>query len=132
MHDQASYFFILISTGLSAAVAYLFDVPPQILWIAAIGSAAGVAITRATSPFYGFLWILGGTMVTGWSLPVAVELWPTFPEKSVAAIGAMILIGFRHKILEKTPMLIDNAFETFSALLRWRPGAKQPKAGDPE
>jgi hypothetical protein len=116
MHDQASYFFILISTGLSAAVAYLFDVPPQILWIAAIGSAAGVAITRATSPFYGFLWILGGTMVTGWSLPVAVELWPTFPEKSV----------------EKTPMLIDNAFETFSAVLRWRPGAKQPKAGDPE
>jgi len=118
MQQQIDNLLIPIFGLLSVAIGHLFDVPPHILWVAAIGSAAGVAFSRETTVFGGFVLILGGTLATGWSIPVVLEFWPTIAQKSAAAGLSFGLIAFRRQIRESVPKLVSAAFERLSNIIR--------------
>jgi len=118
MHDQASNLLIFLSGLISVAVGYLFDVPPQILWIAAIGSAGGVAITRPSHPLQGFLLILFGTISTGYAVPFIAQHWPDMPQKSIAAFSGLLMIGTRNQIRENLPRLVAAAFTAAEGVIQ--------------
>lgn len=118
MQNQIDNLLIPVFGLVSVAIGHLFDVQPEILWVAAIGSAAGVAFSRETTVAGGFFLILGGTLATGWSVPVIMELWPVLAQKSVAAALSFSLIAFRHQLRENLPLLINSVFERLSSLIR--------------
>lgn len=118
MQQNIDNILIAIFGFFSVAVGHLFDVPASVLWVAAIGSAAGVAFSRETSVHAGFLLILGGTLATGWSIPVLLEFWPTVAQKSAAAGLSFGLIAFRRQIRDSLPKVISAAFERLSSIIR--------------
>jgi hypothetical protein len=129
MHDTASNLVIFLSGLISVGVGYLFDVPPQLLWIAAIGCCGGMAITRPSHPGWGLLMILGGTMTTGWALPFLAQYWPHIPQKSIAFFTGLILIGMRNQIRENLPGLVSAAFRAGEDAIS-RAGSFVRKGGD--
>lgn len=118
MQQQIDNLLIPVFGLVSVAIGHLFDVQPEILWVAAIGSAAGVAFSKETTIFGGFVLILGGTLATGWSIPVLLEFWPTVAQKSAAAGLSFGLIAFRRQIRDSLPKVISAAFERLSSIVR--------------
>ena len=110
MQDFFTNIFILISALLTVAVGYLFDVPPPILWLAAIGSAGGVAISKPHNPFWGFILIFAGTVAIGQLIPIVSHYWPSFPQKPVAFFAGLLFIGHRQQIKEGVPKLLAAGF----------------------
>ena len=110
MQEFFTNVFILFSALLSVAVGYLFDVPPALLWLAAIGSAGGVAISKPHNPLWGFILIFAGTFAIGQLMSVVAHYWPSFPQKPVAFFAGLIAIGYRQQIKQGALDLVVEAF----------------------
>lgn len=110
MQEFFTNVFILVSALLSIAVGYLFDVPPALLWLAAIGSAGGVAISKPYNPFWGFILIFAGTVAIGQLIPIVGHYWPSFPQKPVAFFAGLLAIGYRQQIKEGAAKLLTAGF----------------------
>lgn len=118
MQQQIDNLLIPVFGLVSVAIGHLFDVQPAVLWVAAIGSAAGVAFSRETTVFGGFFLILGGTLATGWGIPVLLEFWPTIAQKSAAAGLSFGLIAFRNQIRDRLPLIVSALFERLGNIIR--------------
>lgn len=112
MQDQIGHVFIVISGFISVAIGYLFDVPPAVLWVAAFGAAGGVALSRTENKCFGFLWIAGGTVATGYAIPFLTQHWPDYSAKSLAFFVALILIAFRYQIIDGVRKIIAAGIDS--------------------
>ena len=112
MSDSIYNLVIFVSTLASVLIGYLFDVPAPILWAAAIGSGFGVAFSEPTKPWYAFLWILTGTVITGFAAPIITHMFemPLPVEKGVAFFMALGIIGFRASLRSRLHGLLDVIF----------------------
>lgn len=110
MHDHIGWAATAFSASFSALIGYLFDVPPTVIWAAAIGSAFGVALGRPVGAISGFLWILGGTITASYCVPIIAIAWPAVYIKGAAFLLTLLLIGFRYQILGEVPGLIAAGF----------------------
>ncbi len=106
IHNAAIFLFGI----LAGLIGTLFDVPAPTLWVAAIGSALGVAFSKQASFKEAFCLIMIGTLATGWAVPFFLKLAPGFAQKSVAALISFLLIGFRVQIKDELPKLVVAAF----------------------
>lgn len=122
MQDNIYNLFILISTAVTVFLGYLFDVPPPILWAAAIGSGFGVAFSKPTKPVFALGWVMTGVIFMGFGLPMLPELakmhsslailnWPVGMQKGVAFFGTLLGIRFRHEIANGITGWVDNFFK---------------------
>lgn len=118
MHDNIDNFAIAIFGFMAAAIGHLFDVPPATLWVAAIGSALGVAFSKEASLTWAFFLIVVGTMATGWAVPFFLKLAPDMAQKSVAAVTSFTFIYFRVQLKREAPKLLSAAFTRLQGLIR--------------
>lgn len=107
MHDHLNQLIILFATLVSGLFGLLFDVGPATLWVAAIGSAIGAALNPPIQLRYGFLMIVLGTLAAGFIVPLFTHHLNTYPEKSIAFLLAVILVGGRNLL----PIIIQNVFQ---------------------
>jgi hypothetical protein len=119
MSDTIYNLIIFCSTVLAVLVGYLFDVPPAILWAAAIGSGFGVAFSRPTTPIYAAGWVFTGTIFLGFAMPLVAHYWQAglAAQKAAAFFIALLGIGFRHKVKDGVNGLIDKVFDRASKII---------------
>ena len=134
MQDNIYNLIIFVGGLLSVFIGHMFDVPPAILWTAAIGSAAGVAIRKPSNKIHALGWIFVGTMAMGFAIPLIAHFWwvpiaiiarplgiefsiirelsvlPLPVQKAMAVFIPMVFIGYRHKFKDWIDRLIDKAF----------------------
>jgi hypothetical protein len=118
MNDNIPNIAIAFIGILAAAIGHLFDVPPATLWVAAIGSALGVAFSKEASLMWAFFLIVVGTMATGWAVPFFLKLAPDMAQKSVAAIMSFTFIYFRVQIKQEAPKLMAAVFARLQDFIR--------------
>lgn len=118
MHDQINNIAVVLMGLVAAAIGHLFDVPPTTLWVAAIGSALGVAFSKETNLIQAFCLIVVGTLATGWAVPFVLNLAPAFAQKSVAAFISFSIIGFRVQIKNELPKLLVSVFSRLHRIIR--------------
>lgn len=122
MNDQIDNVVILLFGLCASLIGHLFDVPATTLWVAAIGSSLGIAFSREASIIEAFLYILAGTLATGWAVPVVINYAPDLAQKSIAAFLSFTLIAFRVQIRRELPKVIVSVFVRINDLIR---GGKQ-------
>jgi hypothetical protein len=118
MNDNIPNIAIAFIGVLAAAIGHLFDVPPTTLWVAAIGSALGVAFSKEASLIWAFFLIVVGTMATGWAVPFFLKLAPDLAQKSVAAFLAFTFIAFRVQIRQEAPKILSAVFARIQEFIR--------------
>lgn len=118
MNDQIDNFAIFIFGIIAAAIGYLFDVPAATLWVAAIGSALGVAFSKEAKLMEAFCLIVIGTISTGWAVPLVLNLAPDIAQKSVAAFLSFSLIAFRVQIKQEVPRILSAIFEKIQDVIK--------------
>lgn len=118
MHDNIDNFVIALFGLMAAAIGHLFDVPPATLWVAAIGSSLGIAFSREASILEAFLYIVTGTVATGWAVPLVLNYAPDLAQKSIAAFLSFTLIAFRIQIKRELPKVIVSVFVRINDLIR--------------
>lgn len=118
MNDNIPNIAIAFIGVMAAAIGHLFDVPPATLWVAAIGSALGVAFSKEASLIWAFFLIVVGTMATGWAVPFFLKLAPDMAQKSVAAVMSFTFIAFRVQIKQEAPKLLAAAFARLQDFIR--------------
>lgn len=118
MNDNIPNIAIAFIGVMAAAIGHLFDVPPATLWVAAIGSALGVAFSKEASLIWAFFLIVVGTMATGWAVPFFLKLAPDMAQKSVAAVTSFTFIYFRVQIKQEAPKLLSAAFTRLQGFIR--------------
>lgn len=118
MNDNIPNIAIAFIGVMAAAIGHLFDVPPATLWVAAIGSALGVAFSKEASLIWAFFLIVVGTMATGWAVPFFLKLAPDMAQKSVAAVTSFTFIYFRVQIKQEAPKLLAAAFTRLQGFIR--------------
>jgi|GEM_PF-2137299 uncharacterized membrane protein YhiD involved in acid resistance len=118
MNDNIPNIAIAFIGVLAAAIGHLFDVPPATLWVAAIGSALGVAFSKEASLIAAFILIVVGTLATGWAVPVVLKFAPDIAQKSVAAFMAFTFIAFRVQIRQEAPKILTAIFIRIQDFIR--------------
>jgi hypothetical protein len=118
MHDQIDSFLVILMGLIAAVIGHLFDVPPTTLWVAAIGSALGVAFSKQASLIEAFLLIMFGTLLTGWAVPIILNFAPAIAQKSTAAFLSFTLIAFRAPIKRELPKLLVSVFTRLHQIIR--------------
>jgi hypothetical protein len=118
MHDHINNVAVIFIGLIAAGIGHLFDVPPTTLWVAAIGSALGVAFSRQAGFLEAFFLIVIGTLATGWAVPVVLNLAPAIAQKSVAAGVSFILIAFRMQIKNELPKLLISIFSRLHQIIK--------------
>ena len=118
MHDNIDNFVIALFGLVAAAIGHLFDVPASTLWVAAIGSALGVAFSKEAKLFEAFCLIVVGTLATGWAVPVVLKFAPEIAQKSVAAFLSFTLIAFRVQIRQEAPKILVAVFVKIQDTIR--------------
>lgn len=118
MHDNIDNFAIALFGFMAAAIGHLFDVPPATLWVAAIGSALGVAFSKEAKLLEAFFLIVVGTLATGWAVPVVLSYAPDVAQKSVAAFLSFTFIAFRVQIRQEAPKILVAVFVKIQDVIR--------------
>lgn len=118
MNDQIDNLVILLFGLCASVIGHLFDVPPATLWVAAIGSSLGIAFSREASILEAFLYIVTGTVATGWAVPLVLNYAPDLAQKSIAAFLSFTLIAFRIQIKRELPKVIVSVFVRINDLIR--------------
>lgn len=106
--------------GAAAIVGHLFDVPPSVLWVALIGSVAGIAASEH-GIVRSVLLIVIVTPATGWILPWLMHFLPAPALKGLAFIVSFVLVAYWSAVRRRLPQLIDAALERLITLLRGHP-----------
>lgn len=84
--------------GTAAAVlAFVFDVPPPVVFAAFAGSCFAVAMAESVSYLAAVLMLLGGTVASSYFTPYFAD---GYPARGVAALMAFVLIHFRTEVLQ--------------------------------
>lgn len=118
MNDNIPNIAIAFIGLIVAAIGHLFDVPAATLWVAAIGSALGVAFSKDASLCGAFFLILVGTLATGWAVPVVLKFAPDVAQKSVAALLSFTFIAFRVQIRQEAPKIMVALFAKLQEVIR--------------
>ena len=107
MHDHFNQIMMMLIALVSSLFGLLFDVGPATLWVAAIGSALGAALNPPIQLRYGFLLIVQGTLAAGFIVPLFTLNLIKYPEKSIAFLLAVMLVGGRNLL----PIVIQKVFQ---------------------
>ncbi len=119
LQQQLDWISALI-VGSSATVAgHLFDVPMSVLWVAFIGSVAGVAASETTA-LKAVALILIVTPATGWVLPFVMHFLPAPALKGLAFVISFILVAYWPAVRKHLPRLVDAVFDRLIGVIRGR------------
>lgn len=104
--------------GASATVfGHLFDVPPSALWIAFIGSIAGVAASETTA-LKAVLFIVIVTPATGWLLPFFMHYMPPAALNGMAFVLSFVLVAYWPLVRQQIPRLVVAVFDRATSIIR--------------
>lgn len=119
-HLNNAYIFI---TGIiSGLIGFGFDVQAATLWTAAFGACIGVAFKPPVKVSHGVALIFGGAAGVGLLVPFFTHNLPAYPEKSLAFVVALFLIGGRNLLPSGVERLIEAFFNRLAALIStWGP-----------
>lgn len=114
--------YIVITGIVSGLIGFGFDVQPATLWTASFGACIGVAFKPPIKAWHGVLLIIGGAAGVGLLVPFFTPNLPSYPEKSLAFVIAVILLGGRNLLPTKIEQTIDTAFKQLELWIStWRP-----------
>lgn len=103
-------------------IGFMFDVPIATLWTAAFGACLGLALKPPTSLKYGALLIFAGAAAVGLIVPFFTTEPPSYPEKSIAFLIALIVIGGRCLLPQLAQDVLKAAGDRFIQLISgWGP-----------
>lgn len=109
--------YIIITGIVSGLIGFGFDVQPATLWTAAFGACIGVAFKPPIKVWHGVLLIVGGAAGVGLLVPLFTYNLPSYPEKSLAFVIAVILLGGRNLLPGGLERLIETFFNRLAALI---------------
>lgn len=118
MHHQIHEPVTILLGALTAMIGFMFDVPPATLWTAASGCFIGLALKPATCIKYGMLLVFGGAAGVGWLIPFFTSDPPSVPEKSIAFVLAVILIGGRNLLPEASQNILKAGIDRLIELIK--------------
>lgn len=76
----------------TAAIAFVFDVPSATVFAAFSGSCVGVAMSQKSSMIRAIALILIGTIAAGYMTPVAQKFIGDYPSRGVAFALSLVFI----------------------------------------
>ncbi|OZA06755.1 MAG: hypothetical protein B7X95_01380 [Methylophilaceae bacterium 17-44-8] len=114
--------YILITGIVSGLIGFGFDVQAATLWTAAFGACIGVAFKPPVKVWHGFAIIILGGASVGLLVPLITSSPPKYPEKSLAFLLAVVLIGGRNLLPAGIEQTITAGFNRLAALIStWGP-----------
>jgi hypothetical protein len=117
MQQQIDWFSAFIIGALATAGGHLFDVPMSVLWVAFIGSVAGVAASETTA-LKAVALILIVTPATGWMLPFVMHFLPAPALKGLAFVISFILVAYWPLVRQQIPRLVVAVFDRATSIIR--------------
>jgi hypothetical protein len=96
--------------AVTAAIAFVFDVPSAVVFAAFSGACFGVAMSESLGLYKALAFILAGTAATGYTVPIVIHYVGDYPARGVAFILAFVLIRFRAEALDLVKRGIGKVF----------------------
>lgn len=114
--------YIIITGIISGLIGFGFDVQAATLWTAAFGACIGVAFKPPCKVWHGVALIFGGAASVGLLVPFFTPNLPSYPEKSLAFLIAVLLIGGRNLLPAGIEKAITAGLDSLAAWIStWRP-----------
>lgn len=89
----------LVTGGVSAVLAFIFDVPAPVVFAAFAGSCFAIALAEASRLLPAIIGVIGGTVASSYITPLAGHFFDGYSLRGVAAVLAFILIYFKSDAL---------------------------------
>jgi hypothetical protein len=114
--------YILITGIVSGLIGFGFDGQEATLWTAAFGACIGVALKPPKKVWHGFALIFGGALGVGLLMPFFTHWLPSFPQKNLAFVVAVIVIGGRYLLPQRVEKTIAAGFDRLDTFIStWGP-----------